>query len=129
MHELSIANALVHQVTEALAGSAPCRVTRVRLRIGVLAGVAAEALTFCFEVVTRATPLEGAALEIESIPIAIRCEPCGRIVDLAEAPPFRCPHCDHPSAAVVRGKELELESIEVEDQDRGQAVTPSERRP
>ncbi|MEW4568988.1 hydrogenase/urease maturation nickel metallochaperone HypA [Tautonia sp. JC769] len=44
MHELSIAEALARQVAEALAGSAPCRVTRVRLRLGVLDGVSAEAL-------------------------------------------------------------------------------------
>lgn len=118
MHELSIADALAQHVTEAMAGSAPYRVTRVRLRIGVLSGVAAEALAFCFEVVTRDTPLEGSALEIESVPVAIRCDPCGLIVELPEAPPFRCPRCDQASAAIVRGKELEVESIDVEDEDQ-----------
>ncbi|WP_169978914.1 hydrogenase maturation nickel metallochaperone HypA [Tautonia rosea] len=116
MHELSIAQALVQQVSEALEGSVPCRVTWVRLRIGAFSGVATEALAFCFEVVTRDTLLEGSTLEIESIPVAIRCERCQREVELPEAPPLRCPICDTPSAAIVRGKELEVESIEVEDQ-------------
>jgi hydrogenase nickel incorporation protein HypA/HybF len=118
MHELSIADALVQHVTDAMAGSAPYRVTRVRLRIGVLSGVAVEALAFCFEVVTRDTPLEGSALEIESVPVAIRCDGCGQIVELPEAPPFRCPRCDQASSAIVRGKELEVESIDVEDEDQ-----------
>jgi hydrogenase nickel incorporation protein HypA/HybF len=128
MHELSIADALVQHVSEALAGSPPCRVTRVRLRIGELSGVAAEPLAFCFEVVTRDTPLEGATLEIESVPVAIRCDACGQVAELPEAPPFRCPRCDQPSSAIVRGKELEIESIEVEDQDQDQGLAPSERR-
>jgi Zn finger protein HypA/HybF involved in hydrogenase expression len=44
MHELSIADALVQQVSEAMEGSGPYRVTRVRLRLGLLAGVEALAI-------------------------------------------------------------------------------------
>lgn len=59
------------------------RVTAVHLRLGALAGVAPEALLFCYDVAVEGTPLAGSRLVIEpceghAIEIrALECEDAG----------------------------------------------------
>lgn len=62
MHELALMDSLVATVGERVGQS---RVTAVRLRVGKLAAVAADALRFCFDVCAEGTCLEGAVLEIQ----------------------------------------------------------------
>ena len=64
MHELSLAEGLVDLVAERTAGR---EVVAVNLRVGDRAGVVADALAFCFDVVTSGTPVEGAVLRIEEV--------------------------------------------------------------
>jgi len=61
MHELSITRNLVAIVGEAAQGRT---VRKVWLEVGRRSAVMPEALRFCFDVVSRGTALEGAALEI-----------------------------------------------------------------
>ena len=128
MHELSIAQALVEAVAEAMATHpavvAGGTVTAVAVRVGAMSGVVPDALQFCFDVATRGTPLDGAALRVERVPVALWCAECARTVELPEAPPFRCPVCATPSADVRRGRELEVAWFEVDD-GRPDAAAPS----
>lgn len=62
MHELGLVEDLVTLVEERTAGRV---VVAVRLRVGVEAGVMADAMAFCWDVVTEGTPLAGSSLEIE----------------------------------------------------------------
>jgi hydrogenase nickel incorporation protein HypA/HybF len=61
MHELSITQDIIDIVGEAARSE---RVVRVVLEVGKLAGVVPEAIGFCFDVASRGTPVEGAALSI-----------------------------------------------------------------
>ncbi|MDB5217267.1 MAG: [NiFe] hydrogenase nickel incorporation protein HypA [Myxococcaceae bacterium] len=61
MHELALMEDLVDTVTDGITDE---RVHVVRLVVGRESGVSAHALRFGFDICTRGTPLEGAALEI-----------------------------------------------------------------
>src|SRR6185437_6461078 len=74
MHELALMSGLVESVVEQIGDRA---IAVVRLEIGELAGVSLDALRFCFELCTNETSLARAALEIESIAGAARCNHCG----------------------------------------------------
>ncbi len=65
MHELGITRNLVAIVSDAAAGR---RVRKVWLEIGQQSALLPEAVRFCFDVVSRGTALEGAALEIVAPP-------------------------------------------------------------
>lgn len=119
MHELSIAVSLVDLAAERIAelddaDPAGTRVEAVHVRLGALAGVAEEALRFSFEAACRGTPLDGARLVVERVPVAVWCTTCG--TERAPDDPFRfrCPVCGEPAARVVRGREIELTALEVE---------------
>lgn len=113
MHELSLAVQLVQTAEDAARAAHAKRVTAVVLRVGVLSGVAEDALRFAFDVATADTLLAGATLDIRRVPVTVHCRRCG-VVELLGLQLFCCPRCDTPSADVRSGRELELESLEVE---------------
>lgn len=65
MHELAIVEGVIDTVTERLPEA---KITCVRLEIGALSGVVADALRFSFELATEGTSLQGADLEITEVP-------------------------------------------------------------
>jgi hydrogenase nickel incorporation protein HypA/HybF len=65
MHELGITRNLVAIVSDAAQGR---RVRKVWLEIGERSALLPDAVRFCFDVVSRGTALEGAALEIVALP-------------------------------------------------------------
>ncbi len=115
MHELSIANSVLEAV-RAEAGRRPgARLLKVGVRVGELAGVDPDALSFCFESLVRGTEFEPLALEIEPSPRRHRCPPCARtftVVDYDVA----CPGCGASQTECIAGDELELAYLEVEEQ-------------
>jgi len=128
MHELGIAHSLVEAVIEAPPDPAKDRV--VRLRLGVLAGVVRGALEFCYTVATEGTPIAGSTLEIQEIPVRIYCGTCAKEVDPEQPLLFRCAICGAASADIRKGKELELESVEVDNgESEGQDVHTGTRDP
>jgi hydrogenase nickel incorporation protein HypA/HybF len=115
MHELSIVASVVDTVTESLAAYKGARVVEVRLRVGALASVVVDSLEFCWGIATEGTALEGARLVVKTLPVVMHCAPCGRDVELEGVQSFRCPICGEPCADLRQGRELEIDSIEIDD--------------
>ena len=114
MHEAAIASAIIDAVTERLdAGLVEGRVRVVCLRIGRLTAVVPENVKFMFEVLSRDTPLAGASLHIENVPLRCGCRDCGKESELDE-PFLACPACGSGAVDVLSGRELLIEALEVE---------------
>ena len=109
MHELSIVTSVVESVTESLEDYPGARVQEVRLRVGVLSAVVVDSLEFCWGLATEGTPL------VKMVPIVMHCAHCAADVELDGVQSFRCPRCDEPCSDLRQGRELEIESIEIED--------------
>jgi hydrogenase nickel incorporation protein HypA/HybF len=90
------------------------RVRLVHLRIGELAGVSADALRFAFEVMSKGTAAEGGTLEIEHVPLGVRCAGCGKTSTPRDFV-FRCPACGSTEIEIVTGREMEVDYIEAGD--------------
>jgi hydrogenase nickel incorporation protein HypA/HybF len=121
MHELSIAASIVESVTEAAGNYPGARVKEVRLRVGALASVVEESLQFCWGLATEGTPLAGAVLAIDTLPVIVHCDACGADAEIAGVQSFRCPKCGELAADLRQGRELEIQSIEL---DEPEATTP-----
>lgn len=89
------------------------RVTRLRLRVGVLSGAAPEAMRFAWDVVSRDTVAAGAQLEIESVPATGWCAACKLEFDGSDLL-NECPRCHNLSDELRHGRELELISVEID---------------
>jgi hydrogenase nickel incorporation protein HypA/HybF len=108
MHELAITEGVVEAVTSRLPGA---RVTCVRLEIGVLSGVVADSVRFCFDLVTEGTNLEGARLEITEPPALCSCRVCGE--QFAPDGPLPQCLCGSIEISVLSGSELKITSVQV----------------
>ena len=117
MHELSIVTSIVESVTETLEGYPGARVKEVRLRVGALASVERESLEFCYGIAAEGTPLEGSRLVVQVLPVVLHCEPCGLDAELDSLQSFRCPRCGKPSHDLRQGRELEIDSLVIEEMD------------
>ncbi len=113
MHELSIAQAVVGTVLDAVPGR---RVERVRLAVGLLAGVVPQALTFAWDLAAAATPLEGSVLEVDRVPLEARCLECSAASSHTTAPPLTCPSCGGRALPTGDGRELQVVSVDVADE-------------
>lgn len=115
MHELSIAKSII-EIAEAKAREENSRyIQAIKVRLGEFTTVVREALEFAFEVARRETLAENARLEIESVPMVVRCVACGSVSDPVREVCLICPHCGLP-LEVVSGEELQVEYIEVESE-------------
>jgi hydrogenase nickel incorporation protein HypA/HybF len=108
MHELAITESIVTQVTERLGGR---RAGVLRLEIGRLSGVVADAVRFCFEVCAQGTALEGAALDIVEVPGRASCADCGGEIELPDFIPL-CT-CGGVNLTLLSGRELRIKEVEL----------------
>lgn len=113
MHEVSLAMQLVKIAEEAALAVDAKKVTAVILKIGALSGVAEDALRFSYDIATAGTLLAGSRLEVRPVPVTIYCHDCGDS-ELSNLLDFHCPHCQRSTTDIRTGRELDLESIEVE---------------
>ena len=122
MHELSVASSIVEAVAESAATYSGTRVKQVRLRVGALASVVEDSLQFCWELATEGSPLAGAALVINNLPVIVHCAACGVDAEIEGIQNLRCPRCGELSADIRQGRELEIESIEIEEPEPKEAA-------
>jgi hydrogenase nickel incorporation protein HypA/HybF len=113
MHELSLAQALVDQVTELAHQDGCSRILAVDVRIGALSGVMRDALEFCFPAAARGTALEGAVLRVTEVPLKALCRDC-RCQSQPEPFEIQCPHCGSMDLELSDAREFSLVSLEVE---------------
>ena len=115
MHELSIVEALIGQVQQEIDHSgATGRIVRLDLVIGRLSGVCCDSIRFALELLAPGTPLASAEVRIEEPKANCRCDRCGARSDI-DGWLFDCPRCGSRETTVEGGRELLLQSIEIED--------------
>lgn len=100
---------------ESLEAYPGARVVEVRLKVGALASVVVDSLEFCWGIATEDTPLKGARLVVNTVPVVMRCTACDADVELDGVQSFRCPRCDAPCSDLRQGRELDIESFEIEE--------------
>jgi hydrogenase nickel incorporation protein HypA/HybF len=111
LHELYIAESVVRIASDQADGR---RVTRVQMKVGHLRQVVPSALTFGFGLVAEGTPVEGAELEVEQVPAEGRCRGCGAETHLGSFP-LQCEGCGGFDLEILKGEELLVESLELEE--------------
>jgi hydrogenase nickel incorporation protein HypA/HybF len=87
----------------------------VRVRVGAMSGVMAPALEFAWDMAAMGSGLDGSRIEVETIPVTVRCATCNDVVRPLIG--VRCPVCDRPSDEFVTGRELEVVSVDLMEQE------------
>jgi len=113
MHEFAIAENILEVVHRTAREAGASHVGRVRLKVGVFTSIHVDSLRFALEVLARGTPSEGCALEVEEVPMTVRCGACG-VVSCAPEILVECPACGATGVEVTGGRELSIVSIDAE---------------
>ena len=115
MHELSIAQRVLEIVNDSLPAGEARSVASVNIKMGRMSGVVADSLAFCFEAIIHGTPLQGAILNIESVPFMLKCRTCNNCFE-SELGLVLCPSCGDAHTSVISGTELQVVAIELHDE-------------
>ncbi len=113
MHELAMVRSIYNVITEKMKEHGATRVIQVKLIVGELTGVEDSVMKSCFEIYVHETPVEGARLVIERVPVKVRCRICGNEFE-TKIPFSDCAVCKSKSFQIISGKELYIESLEAE---------------
>jgi len=115
MHEMSIVEALLGTIRDELRRHPGARVQTVRVRIGALRLVEPAVLQFSYQAAVRdTTPLADSRLEIQQVEASARCDVCSLEFPVEESW-FECPRCRSAHARLLKGDELLLTSLEIEE--------------
>ena len=114
MHEMGIANSILEGVDAEMRRHPGAKPVKVGVRIGELAGVDPDALSFAFEALTLDTPLAALQIDIEYVAPRSRCRDCGREFEVRNYELF-CPACGSLNAERLSGDELEFKYLEIEE--------------
>lgn len=113
MHELSITENILSITLDNARQANATRVSSVNLVIGELSGVVDECVDFYFNLIARDTIAAGAVLNIQHQPTMFRCRSCTAEFSPREQD-YSCPECHKTECDIISGRDLYIESIEVE---------------
>lgn len=113
MHEIKIAEELSVIVVDKAREAGLSAVESVNVCFGQLVQVVPDIFEFAFREAVRDTVAAEAALNIEIIPLEMKCLSCGAEYTPAENS-SSCRRCGSLEITVVHGKELFIKSIEGE---------------
>jgi len=111
MHETRIAMDLADTVIKVARGEQLGRVSRVNLQFGQMVQIVPDIFRFAFEEATRGTVAENSEIDLEIVPVRLRCNNCLKDYGM-DTMVFRCNFCNSTDIAIIQGKEMIIISIE-----------------
>jgi len=94
------------------------RVLALNLVIGQMSSIVDDSVQFYWDLLSRGTIAEGAHLNFRRLPAVYRCLDCGHRYPL-DGQHLACPRCGSVRVQLIQGDEFRLESIDIEETDRG----------
>ena len=117
MHELGLINYVVKQVTKVAEENNVNKIASVTLEFGEVSGIVSSYLYNYWDWYTKKFPLfDGTKLKCEEIPAVTWCDDC-KITYSTVQYGKTCPHCGSGNTWLLRGNEMRIKSIEVDDGD------------
>ena len=113
MHELEITRSLVKIALDEAEKANANKLTVVNVVLGEMSGAVDDSIAFYFELMTKDTIGEGAKINFRKVPMQAKCYSCGNIVNPKDIF-WECEKCHSVDIEMIAGKELYIESIEVD---------------
>ena len=114
MHELGIMTGVLEATKKSAQEAGALRVLAVNLSVGEMTEAIQDALEFAFEALSECDDyLKDAKLTINMIKPKSKCLECGAVYEHDRFHMF-CPECDSFATELIAGRELQIDSIEVD---------------
>jgi len=92
------------------------RLVGVNVAAGIASGVDPESLEFAVHLLVEESSWPDAMVRIRTEPLGLECRSCGHEYERGELD-LACPACGSLDVEVARGRDLRLESLEIEEDD------------
>ena len=113
MHELAVCQDIISQVEAIALSHHAYSVEVINLQIGPLSGVEIPLLESAFSIARAGTVAENALLNIEAIPIRVKCNACNTESEVTQNK-LLCKQCGNWQTQLISGDEMLLRQIELE---------------
>ncbi len=116
MHEMGIAEGILSSSLDAARDAGATRITTVNVTIGRLTEVMEDALQFAWEAITPETIAQDAVLQVTFVEPRSICADCGTEFDHGRYDGARCPACQGYVVRLLQGRELKIDSIDIDEE-------------
>src|SRR4030043_2141327 len=113
MHEQNICESLLALAIKHAEQANATRILRIYLVVGEYSVVVDESVEFYFSLLSKGTIAEGADIDFTHLPAKLRCRNCDTVFT-PERLDLHCPNCNEQQVEIASGKEMYIESLEVE---------------
>lgn len=87
----------------------------VSIQVGEMTGLIPEYLERYYPKAVEGTILEGSKLEIEFLPVLVRCKSCGHEYHPDKSNEYLCPSCHNSGSDLLHGREFLIKNIVIDD--------------
>ena len=113
MHEMSIITSVFSTIEKKIDRIDEINITAVRLNVGKFSNAIPSALEFAFDSIKKGTVFESAQLTINEIELKCLCIICNKEIIMNDYK-FICPHCNGYDLKIISGRELFIDSVDIE---------------
>jgi hydrogenase nickel incorporation protein HypA/HybF len=114
MHEFSVAQNIIESIKEAIGENMLSRVNTIYMEIGKLSGVSIESLEFAMQVILNRNGKK--VLNVKEIEPLVECVKCKKRYSPDDMI-WICPRCNEMRADLIKGNEIKITNVEVDDED------------
>ncbi len=114
MHELPVMNSILNVVIKHAVMNNVTKVMKIHLKVGELSDLEDKWMQHYFDYVSKESVAEGATLEIERIPVKMKCDACAVEFepDMKKEEKIVCPECGSEKSTLIAGKEYFIANME-----------------
>ncbi|MGB9598932.1 MAG: hydrogenase maturation nickel metallochaperone HypA [Myxococcota bacterium] len=114
MHEFSVAQNIIESIKDAIGEKMLSKVKAIHMEIGRLSGISIESLEFSIQVLLNKKGEN--ILNVKEIEPLVECINCKERYS-PEDMIWVCPNCNEMRAEMIRGNEIKIINVEVQDED------------
>lgn len=111
MHEGHFTEQIVEAILQGLSEKSVVNPSRVKVRVGEMLHLEAESVLMHFRAITARTCLEKTELELESVPVLVRCRQCGEEGGVSDHHFLMCETCESREVELIEGGDVVIEEI------------------
>lgn len=115
MHELPVINSILDICLKHAKKNDAQKIVTVNLKVREMSDLEPEWMQKYFSHITKGTIAEGCRLQIEVVPIVLRCDSCGHEfnANIREVEAVKCPECDSQEFKIESGQKYHIDHMEV----------------
>jgi len=125
MHEMGIMSGVLETCETVARDAGMTRITHIALTIGELTDIQDFALEFAFEALSPQTMARDATLQMTFISPQSRCRSCDKVYGHNRFT-MLCPECGSFEIELLRGKELQIDTIDADEGSEGDQIKDSQ---